>query len=347
MEMKRLRLAPLLLCTSLFGQEPDMARRVTELLASPKVIDKAWGAFWAGRLHTEPLNDLLIRELAAENLSDGDVSDGEQGAYLLTLFDALIESGVTVPVEVLLPFKDLHRDEVLILLARHPDNGAALLAMLEEGMSDPQWLTINNLLLQSRSERFLRRTLSDLNITHQFLLADQEGVGQGGGSGGGAYDGTRQLLKGFPPIGVYQLTEGENPNSVLVSLGPRKTYYRRAVVPTDQQIGWAIPTRVTDRRLERIEYLAALARVPVAEAKDAFAPTSTIVWQGPDALAQRVASQLDMQIAAIERFASLSALRDITNLAGTRLQISSEILDVRAGQSPPPAAIPPRQFILQ
>jgi hypothetical protein len=96
-----MRTLSLLLAFSLSGAAQPIAEadaaRARHLLSSPQWQDKAWGAYFAGRLHSadleQPLLDAL-REAAA--LRDVAWRTEEYG-YLTALFDAVVESESEFP----------------------------------------------------------------------------------------------------------------------------------------------------------------------------------------------------------------------------------------------------------
>ena len=105
------------------------ARRARLLLQSPQLAEKAWGAYLAGRLHSDELQNALIDEFAsAAPLRDSPYSSQEH-AFLTVLLDAAIEVGVTVPAALLKPFEEGWTPPVLILLARDKQSEDSLLRL--------------------------------------------------------------------------------------------------------------------------------------------------------------------------------------------------------------------------
>ena len=47
------------------------AARAKELLNSPSLADRAWGAYYAGRLHDPGLRDILVERLRADKRIQG------------------------------------------------------------------------------------------------------------------------------------------------------------------------------------------------------------------------------------------------------------------------------------
>ena len=92
------------------------ATRARGLLTSPQWLDKAWGAYFAGRLHTAEMQQPLVdafREAAALRNATGVT---EEYGYVAALFDAAIESGITLPAVVLEPFEEKWRAPAIIFM---------------------------------------------------------------------------------------------------------------------------------------------------------------------------------------------------------------------------------------
>jgi len=108
------------------------AGRALQLLNSPQWVDKAWGAYLAGRLHSGDLDQRLIEEFRlAAPLGDSE-SGTEEHAYVTVLFDAAIEAGITVPAALLEPFQEHWIAPVVILLARDKESEDLLLQLSAE-----------------------------------------------------------------------------------------------------------------------------------------------------------------------------------------------------------------------
>jgi hypothetical protein len=346
--MRRFLIAVLLVTATALAQTPDEQRRAKELLSSPVLTERAWGAYWAGRLHIPSLNDSLVECLnIAQAYREADFNS-EENAYVRALFDALIESGTLVPARMLASFAGHWPDEVLILLSRDQGNEDLLLAIRDQRLNQARWLAVNNLLLRIRSARFFLKTLTELQIKHQFLIVDHDEAWSGGGSGGGSVaDGIRQLPKGFPPIALYQLVDFASEGYVLVAKGPRDVYYRRTVVPTNQQVGWGVPDSLSDRQQERLEYLAALNQTSADEIIQTFSPTSTIWWHGREDFTRMVDVDLDGQAARVQSFVAAAGKRGLGNLAGLRLRIVTTVEDHRRSATSSPPEVAPKEFVLR
>src|SRR5450755_112946 len=103
------------------AQEIEHARH---LLNSSAWVDRAWGLYLAGRLHTDDLDPLLIDQFRQAEVFRNAPPGTDDHAFLLVLFDAGIEAGITVPEPLLEPFEKDWPDPVLILLARNNESEA-------------------------------------------------------------------------------------------------------------------------------------------------------------------------------------------------------------------------------
>jgi hypothetical protein len=192
------------------------AARARRLLASPQWLDKAWGAYFAGRLHSEELHKSLIEAFRGASALRDARAVGEEWGYVAALFDAAIQAGLTVPAELVEPFEANWRAPAIILLARDPNSEEPLLRLREEKLGDGEWLAVSNLLLALKSQRSFAKALSEVNISHVFTLIDPGDIGgHASGSGGGVFsDGLAQMPKDFPPVGVYVLLDWEQKGDV-------------------------------------------------------------------------------------------------------------------------------------
>jgi hypothetical protein len=318
------------------------------MLSSPQWLEKAWGAYFAGRLHStelqEPLVDAL-REAAA--LRDAYFGTEEYG-YVAALFDAAIESEFTVPAAVLDLFEDKWRAPVVILLARDPAAEESLLRLRDQKLNDPEWLAVSNLLLGLKSQRFFAKALSEINISHSFEVKDPGGSESwGGGVGGGIYgDGVLAMPKGFPPIAVYNFVDYELKGDILLARGPQDVYYRRTLAPTDKQIGYGVSGSVLDRSKLAVEYLAALGNMTEGEAVYLFHQQTLIEFSGDDDLRQRWDGALSAQEAAIRAFIRTAQGRGLGSVTGTTLKIVPQLHDDRKITGGPVPALTPWEFVL-
>jgi hypothetical protein len=309
------------------AQEIDRAR---QLLNSPVWITKAWGAYFAGRLHSDELQQTLIDQFAPAALLRDSPSYSQEHAFITVLLDAAIEAGVTVPATLLKPFEEGWTVPVVILLARDKCSEDSLLRLRSEKLRNTLWLSVNNLLLEKKSQRWYEAMLGEISITHRFTVTDPgRGPGYGGGSAGGSCgDGVAGMPKGFPPTTLYTLHEDGVRGNVLLARGPRNVYYERTVVPTDEQVGIGSCDSIFDRMAVRIGYLAELRGESAEETEQLFRSESFIEYSSAEAFARETERSMIAQEQRIREF-----IRGIEK-AGlrtpeTRLRIVPEVADTR------------------
>lgn len=352
-----MRLAPWLAVLSFpavcaYAQMTPLAGQARLLLQSQSLRDKAWGAWFAGASHDAALREQLIAELRAALSLKNSQPGTETYAYIQALFDALIQSPGTVAGDVILPFENGWRPEVLILLSRYPDgpeNEAALLAMRQRQMLDPEWAAVNDLLFSVSSKQFFQRTLQELRITHDFLIVDHE-VGSCGGT---TACGTsiRHFPRGFPPIALYQMQTGMTPGDSLLLERPVAVYYRRIVVPTDGEVEWSeceantIPTPL--RQTWLAEFLAATDWIPAQQAEQLFHPKTTIEWHGANQAAAEIEKLLDQQAESIETLIGKAQRRGLVDASSMNLTIKTSVADVRSDKSAPAPSFVSREIIIR
>ena len=323
--------------------------RARRLLESPQWRDKAWGAYFAGRLDSDESKESLIEAFrGASALRDATPITEEYG-YLAALFDAAIQSGITVPAELLEPFEGSWRTTVIILLARDPSSENSLLRLREAALEPVQWLAVSNLLLARKSQALFSSSLREVSISHAFDLRDPgDNSGYGGGTGGGIYaDGGLAMPKGFPPIGIYLLVDSGMAGDVLLARGPEDAYYRRFVVPTDVQKGFGVSRGMVDRQKTRIGYLALLARQPELQVENLFQSQTTIEFQNDAQLRRQWDAALAAQEAAIRSFVRSAQASGMGSVAGIALKIVPQVEDRRKTTAGPTPPLTPREFVLE
>jgi hypothetical protein len=325
------------------------AARARRLLESPQWRDKAWGVYFAGRLHSEELNQSLIEAFRSASALRDAKPVGEEYGYVAALFDSAIQSGITVPAEFLEPFEGSWRTAVIILLARDPSSENSLLRLRGATLEPVHWLAVNNLLLALKSQPLFSKALSEVEISHAFDLRDPgDNSGHGGGTGGGIFgDGVLFMPKGFPPIGIYRLTDSGMAGDVLLARGPEDAYYRRFVVPTDAQKGFGLCRGFVDRQKIRIGYLAMLVHLPEQHVENLFQPQTIIEFQTDAQLRQQWDAALNAQEAEIRNFVRTAQANGMGSVTGMTLKIVPQLYDDRkitAGPTPP---LTPREFVLE
>jgi hypothetical protein len=333
--------------------------RAKALLESPRLADKAWGAYLATQLHDPVLQDALIAQLHwAESLREAP-ANGEGFACIQSLLDALIQLGAVVPVQAILPYATRWRAEALILLASRTTDAdeADLLAMREKDLNEAEWLVVNNLLLRRRSAAFFAKTLQEIHVTHTFVVSDT-GVAPGEGRGGSFGRGGPNVgfPKGFPPIAIYQLeiaqwgTPPPGADDVLVIKGPMNqgdVFYRRTVVPADgtaPNLGRNF--RDTDRQIYRRAYMAELGGLSMGEAGKLFCPTTNVRWRSPEDFAHEADLALGSRADRVHEFVLAAEREGLGNVGGMRLEIDPVIKDYRSSPESPLPPLGPKEIKL-
>ncbi len=275
-------IAGVALCAQPVPTSAQEAERARQLLQSTQWVDKAWGAYLAGRLHSADLQQPLIDEFRTAAVLRNAPSWSPEHAYVYVLFDAAIEADIAVPADLLEPFEEGWTPPVLILLARGNDGEDMLLGLSAHESQSIVWLAANNVLFGMKSQRWFTRLLSELEITHRFTVTDQlYGPGAGGGVGGGyCGDGGAAMPKGFPPVTLYELEDHAQRGSVLLAHGPQDVFYKRTVIPTDKQVGMGSCGSGVDRASMQIQYLAELGNLKADEGERLFHSQTSIQYRG-------------------------------------------------------------------
>jgi hypothetical protein len=343
-------LAPLLLAVGAAWAQPASISatekaRALQLLHSVPWMDKAWGAYFAGRLHAEQLREPLIEEFRGAGALRDAPSYSEEYAFVAALFDAAIEANITVPAVLLEPFEEKWSDPVLILLARDKDAEEPLLRFAAEKSRNAEWLAANNLLFAMKSQRWYSGMLAELNITNQFIVTDPGEGGTGGGKGGIVCgDGVAAMPKGFPPITIHTLQERALRGSVLLAPGPQSIYDERTIVPTDKQVGFGSCSTGLDRAAYRIKYLAEIANMPGNQAENLFHRAMGFSYRGTEDFEREVEQDLTAQEQGIRQVLQSAKVRGLDYPADLRLRIVPEVIDRRQNATEPLPVVTPREI---
>ena len=238
----------------LLGDAGAEARR---LLQSGEHRERAWGAYLAG-LHGLKAEAPRLAELLAEPALAG--GGWEEALVRQAALDALIRLGAEVPAETLLPLRQTAPDEVIILLARAPQqNQQALLSLFTDESPESHWLAVGNLLAETRAQGFAVRLMAGLKIEASVHVYDSEGErGYGGGCGGcGRFCDFFRPPDGYPPVFYYSLTTADVRGAVVAAPGRHTVYYVRAPSPPcGRGLGYGCGRPSRDEY--RVEYVAGL-----------------------------------------------------------------------------------------
>jgi hypothetical protein len=333
------------------AQSPQPAAEARRLLNSQAFREKAWGAWYAGVSQDISLRTQLIEELRrAQGLRDSP-RDSSAYACIQALFDALIQTPGPAPADVILPFENSWRTEVLILLARDPNpqtNETALLAMRMTSLADEEFVAVNDLLFKAAPKRAYEAALKEMRITHDFVVTDRV-LGFCGGSTACSLD-KRRFPPDFPPIALYHLWARMNePGDVLLAADPIPVYYRRIVVPANGEAEWTDcdfdpAAGLRQRRVNR--FAAAVDSLAEGQSDELFSPKTIINWRDAGQTAAEMEKALDEQSASLRNLFSHLQLRGLAQVSGMQFRIETTVEDVRRDKSEKLPALAPRGIVV-
>jgi 8-oxo-dGTP pyrophosphatase MutT (NUDIX family) len=222
--------------------ERVLSERVGMLFASKTPVDRAWGAHLVG-VHRIGEHVGAVRKALDATKGRSDV---ESRGVRISCLDALIRLGVTVPPGTVVPHYGTCPDEALLLLGRDPAGSrVALWALLEDEKDDLRWMTIVNLLAETRAPGLAYRLLREYEVkmtVHVLGPNTAIGIGGGGGGGkGGAAPMPPELPgKGWPPLRSHVLTDRAVRGATVVAPGRHPVY---AVARAATGIGRTAPSK--------------------------------------------------------------------------------------------------------
>lgn len=253
----------------------DAGAEARRLLQSGENRERAWGAYLLGLHGLRAEAPRLVELLADPALAGG---DWEAALVRQAALDALIRLDAKVPAERLLPLYTSSPDEVIILLAREPQqNQQALLSLFDDASPTGRWLAVGNLLAETRAPGFAARLMAGLKIEARVYVYDREGDrGYGGDCGGGS--GVGQFFKPldeYPPVFYYSLTKADARGAVVVAPGRHTVCYARSLAPGGGR-GWNGACGPS-RDKYRVEYVAGLLRTAEENLKLQARPVREVV----------------------------------------------------------------------
>jgi len=241
--------------TPSFVRLGDAGTEAARLLKSGDNRERAWGAYFVGLHGLKEQTPSLVSILQDESLAAG---GPVESVVRQAALDSLIRLDAEVPSDVLLPLYASSPNEVLILLARSPqENQGALLTLFTDGEPPARWFAAGNLLAEMRAPGFAPRVLAGLKIRASVYVFDREnhdGFGTGGGCGGCGYGTDWSPDTELPPVGYYALDYVPSRGATVVARGRHVVYYTRVLYPTQDAGGGC----GFDRDAARVEYLAGL-----------------------------------------------------------------------------------------
>jgi hypothetical protein len=299
------------------GQDtpPDVVGRDSEIrsawaiqwLRSDSPLDIAWGA-WLTRVDRQQAAvPLLVKQLSGyrppEDLA-AESRNSDRHDAMLQVLDALIELRVPVPVE------DAHKlfgefaAQSLILLVRPPDDQqAALFDIFDRASANWNWLAAGNALLKTRSPGFTAKLVARFTEHLQISVWDP---GFGGGTGGGGSEcgfSLRAPKRGWPPVGLFQLTQFPDRipwlSTVFLIGGETPVYYWRAE-PGNYDNPPDVRGACDDGNRDeyRAQYLMKLVPPFPRIALDAY-PNVRLEWRGDILYQQEFAAAVEKQLAQL------------------------------------------------
>jgi hypothetical protein len=323
--------------------------------APSRLREQAWTAWRAGAAHDSSSRELLLEWLRAGRGMNSSAYGSDEYAYVQALLDALVQIPGPVAADVVLPFAESWRAEVLILLSRDPAAPgveAALLDMRDRSLPNAQLIAVGDLLFGISSKAFFRKTLEEIEITHQFEVRDARGGGVGGGMGGGVsccVSGSRGPA-GFPPVALYALTAAGSPGDVVFRLSPVPVYYRRVVVGADGSPAGSgcggDDLTFASRQALPVRFFAAAGGVTAEATGKIFHANTWITWQGEAEASNEMARALDEQAGAVQALVAEVARRNLIEASGMRLNIAVTIRDYREKKEEALPGIARREILL-
>jgi hypothetical protein len=322
-------------------QNDRVKAEVSRLLESTANRDQAWAAYLIGKYE--------LREVAAQihPLLNPELNGQEDEVRFVHLaaLDSLIQLGMTVPSDKLMPLYNKFPNEVLILLAKAPnENQQALLSIAQQAQRQAYWMAACNLLAESKARGFAAWLIKELKIEVRITVLDHEDGGTGTGIGCGmiGIDASVPVPDGFPPTALYFLKESPERGAVVVAPGHNPIYYKRTV--SDRRIiADASFKSCNKNHYNHLEYLAALLNTTADELKLEAYPSHSITWQGAEKY-QRKMAQIQQQVKAsyeqvIQRLLEKNLLTD-SEADGLAPMVVVTIEDLRKNPSVPLPAIP-------
>lgn len=332
------------------SQTPQPEAEARRLLNSITFRKKVWGAWYAGASQDVSLRPRLIDELKrAQSLRESPL-DSEAYAYVQALFDALIQIPGPVPGDVILPFADSWRTEVLILLGRDrslPDLADELFAMRSPALPDEEFVAVNDLLFRAAPKLAYEAALKEMRVTHDFVVTDQVVAFCGGSTACGLSN--RGFPKDFPPIALYQLRALMNePGDVLLFDEPIPVFYRKTVAPTNSEAEWSDCAfdPAADLRQRRVNrFVAGVDSLTERESEELFSPRTIIHWNDAAQTVAEMEKSLDEQSASLRNLFSHLERRALAQVSGMRIRIETTIENVRRDRSEKPPAVASREIL--
>jgi hypothetical protein len=263
----------------------EVKNRISRLIKSSSSKDLAWAAYLIGQ------HELKEFEPALTELLDASPTDEWGWLVRTVVMDSLIRLRINLPPERLMLLYEQFPDEVLIIMAREPEeNRDALFSIARNPERSICWVTACNLLEETKAPGFAEFLLRDLETEISLLVTDPGTIGAGSGGGyasSGCGPNMSEVPEDFPPIATYRLTDELSRDGVVIAPGPHPVLYDRDLnEPGIVHRPWS--DKSIDWNEYRLEYLALLLERPTTELRLRKSYTHVITWANSKQYASEV-----------------------------------------------------------
>jgi hypothetical protein len=256
------------------AQEPPTLAELMAGLRSQTPATVAWAAFQAGVLQAKQTVPVLVATLEAMPAG----TQNERDYLAAAVLDALVQihpmpgepPGIGVSPAAVAPYLDRWPIQTLVLLGRAGPERDPIVVDLFRSLPRKQsvaamspgemWLALANLLVPRSPSEFAAMVLQGLRLELAVTVSDEGNVvsccGMLGGLG--IRDGVAQKPAGFPLHAEYRWGTAMA-GSVVLSAGPRRVYYSRAVSVADQ-FPVSFPSVFAPSPDDRLAYLMAISK---------------------------------------------------------------------------------------
>jgi hypothetical protein len=293
----------------------------TEWLHSDDPLRLAWGAWLAKQDRQTALIPLLNKVVAEYQPAENFTSETERDRHdaMLTVLDALIGLGATVPSQEARKLYPEFPAQSLILLVRSPrPDDSALLDIAHIAKANWSWLAAGNVLVKDRTPGFAALLLARFT-QHLTISVVDAGAGGFSASGGSECGFSMRAPKvSWPAVGLYILSQVPQRlpgvNATYLVGGDTPIYYLR-VEPGNYDNPGDAPGYCDDgnRDQYRAQYLSKLMANSSPQNKLDPYPDATIVWNGEADYKRQLLAAVEQQ-------------RTLLRRAVTTLQDSAQVL---------------------
>jgi hypothetical protein len=318
------------------------AAQATEWLRSEDPLRVAWGAWLARQDRQTALVPLLlgkVEEYQPTGLSSFQTGESDRHDALLMVLDALIGLGAPVPpAQARKLYPEFAAQSLILLVRSHDDAQAELFDIFQIARANWDWLAAGNVLFKTRPPGFAALLLGRFT---QHLLVSVYDPGQGGGFGGGGSEcgfSLRAPKAGWPPVGLYLLTQFPGritwlPATFLVDGETPVSYWRAEPGNYDNPPDVPGYCDEGNRDRYRAQYLNKLMEFLTRTRLDPY-PQVRIEWKDADRYRQQLMAAVEEQRAAF-----LRAAQALTPDEAGRLRPRLEMV-IRDERADPSVALP-------